>query len=94
MGLMSSSCAKLRRMNRYLFRIYNVLAIPFVIFVVALNLLHPLVHSLEAGSLDSVLPMLDAAAFAAGGGSVVEWARRVSHRHHHHDAGDCSHPDE
>lgn len=76
-------------MNRILFRLYTLAAIPFILFVVAINLLHPLLHGLEGGSLDALLPMLDLMALSVGGGRVVEWSRGRGHRHEHHEGEAC-----
>lgn len=72
------------------FFLMRVLAIPFVLFVVALNVAHPLLHSFEGGALDTMLPMLDTTAIMVGGGRVIAWAKRHGLRHHDHSDHDCT----
>ena len=67
-------------MNPTILRIITVATLPFILLVVALNLAHPFFHSIEGGSFDAVMPMLDWMAFSLGGGRIVRW----SHRNHDH----------
>lgn len=43
-------------------RLYIVGALPFLVAVVAVNLVHPMIHGFEGGTLDMVLDYVDALA--------------------------------
>lgn len=74
------------RLTLWVIRFFSI---PLVLFVVALNLAHPLLHSMEGGALDVMLPMLDVTAVSLGGGRIITWAKRHGHRHHDHAEHDC-----
>lgn len=56
--------------------VWNIIAIPFVILVVVLHLIHPVFHGLEGGAFDVVMPTLDVMAASAGGGKLIEWVHQ------------------